>query len=264
MIIHLLIVIITMSKVNKITNSKSFKKENLNNWKDVSKFWLSTNLSQKKDLIKFYKSKISDLIHQRKQIKILDIGCGDGWILEILESIKNIDYLYMGIDYNKTFISHLNKNLKKPNTSFVFCDIERADEYIKLGKFDLIINSFSLFEMPNYKNALKNEMNMINENGSILIFSIDPISQLMAISENEKEFKENCHNYALFKNKGYYRKLIDTGEGFASQEYLGILHSISDYFKIFKKYDFLLHDLDEINLLNDVVPKIYQYARFTK
>lgn len=252
-----------MSKVTKIESNKSFKSDNLNNWKEVSDFWLTGNLSQKKDLVDFYKKKLGAFF-QTKELKILDVGCGDGWVLDILESIGDIKFSYTGIDYNKAFVEYLNSNKKSDKASFRYLDIEDANEVSKLGTFDLIINSFSLFEMPSYDVALNNQAKLLSDEGSILVFSIDPITQIMAISDGVEEFKDNCTQYALYKNQGYYRKLIDTGEGFANQEYLGILHSISDYLKTLKAYDFSIVDLDEINLLQDVVPKIYQYAEFRK
>lgn len=252
-----------MSKVNKILSDKKFKDENLNNWKDVSEFWLTGNLSQKKDLVEFYSQKIGVFLKE-KPCRILDVGCGDGWVLDIIESLESPEYSYVGIDYNEPFINYLSSKKTSNRASFQYCDIENADNFIQLGQFDLIINSFSLFEMPNYNKALKNQIKLLNPLGSILVFSIDPITQLMAISNDEKEFKENCIQYTLYKNKGYYRKLIDTGKGFAKQEYLGILHSMSDYLKVLKEYGFSIIDLDEINLLQDVVPKIYQYGQFSR
>lgn len=252
-----------MSRVTKIKSTKSFKDENLDNWKEVSDFWLSGNLSQKKDLVQFYRKKIGGFF-KNKKINILDVGCGDGWVLDIIESLDNDAFSYLGIDYNDAFVKHLNYNKKKDRASFRKIDIEDNNQIDELGSFDLIINSFSLFEMPNYDLALRNQSKLLKENGSILIFSIDPITQIMAISESYSEFKENCIEYSHYKNLGFYRKLIDTGEGFANQEYLGILHSISDYLKVLKDFGFSIVDLDEINLLQDVVPKIYQYAECKK
>lgn len=252
-----------MSKVNKIESHNTFKKNNLSNWEKVSDFWLNGNLSQKKDLSDFYRNKI-DSFFSSHELSILDVGCGDGWILDVIESLDKSNYNYTGIDYNTVFIDFLKANKTNNKARFKYIDIEDTSITEKLDKYDVIINSFSLFEMPHYENALINQSKLLNNNGSILIFSIDPITQIMAISESVEEFKINCKYYSKYKNKGYYRKYIDTGEGFARQEYLGILHNISDYLKILKGQGFYIADLDEVNILDNIVPKIYQYAEFRK
>jgi len=250
-----------MSKVRKL-NKKVFKKTNLENWKDVSDFWISNKLSQKQDLKEFVLNKIVD-VSENNIVNILDVGCGEGWILNVLKD-SSLKFNYTGIDYNSTFIDYLNEKKENATYNFYTDDIENPKSEILKNKYDLIINSFSLFEMPNYKKALQNEINLLKQDGSIAILSIDPITQLLAISIDFEEFKKNISLFSQLKKGGYYRKLIDTGNGFAKQEYLGILHSMADYFKELKKYDFKMEDLDEINLLNDTVPKIYEYARFRK
>lgn len=93
-----------MSKIKKIITASNFKSENIKNWEKVSDFWLSGDLSQKIDLIDFYKIKLSQFINT-ETIRILDVGCGEGWMLDIIRSLDNFKFEYVGIDYNTNFIS---------------------------------------------------------------------------------------------------------------------------------------------------------------
>lgn len=254
-----------MPVLKELKNISQFKKLNLENWQKVSKFWIESPLSQKLDLITFYKEKINFFVQRNKmsKIRILDVGCGDGWVLELIEKHIEVDFEYLGIDMNKHFVEHLQKKKKSHNTSFSVIDIE--NQSINNDKdYDLIINSFSLFEMPNYTQALLNEVGCLSVNGSIFIFSINPLSQLIAISENPIEFEKNYLGYGTHKTNSFYRKNIDTGDGFTTEEYYGILHSISDYFNVLKNYDFIIEDMDEINMLNNKVPKIYEFVHFKR
>lgn len=150
------------------------------------------------------------------------------------------------------------------NIKFYLLDIEDFSDVKDLGTFDLIVNSFSLFEMPLYSKALRNEDALLKANGSILVFSINPISQIMAISKDYDDFKFNCIKYSKFKDSGYYNKKIDTGVGVSNHEYMGILHSLSDYYGVLKDVGYCIRDYEEINLLSDFVPKIYEYVQFCK
>lgn len=73
--------------------------------------------------------------------KILDVGCGNGRIFELLKN-KNIDYT--GIDGSKTLISEARK--KYPNEKFFVKDALRIE--FKRKNFDLIFAFAFLHHLP--------------------------------------------------------------------------------------------------------------------
>lgn len=258
-----------MSKIELISSNDKFRKENNENWLKISDFWIKNPLSQKADLSLFVTRKINDIYKENSSIttpiEILDVGCGEGWILRILENEK-IPFKYLGVDSNPEFIRFLQSKHKKNNIRFLQLDAENLLNHIDCSstRFDVIINSFSLFEMPKYAEVLKNETKLLKDLGNILIFTINPLTQLMAISDSFAEFVQNSKLYAEYGSSGKYQKLIDTGQGSANYIYFGILHSMSSYFTVLKDMGFKMTEFEEVNMLADIVPKIYEYGRFQK
>jgi SAM-dependent methyltransferase len=97
-----------------------------------------------------------------KDLKILDIGCGDALILDFL--IKKKKIYYTGIDISKQNILNATRNKNKKN--FVL------DNYIKKKfnkKFDMIISYSSLNVISNF-NVLIDKMSLeIKKKGLIVI-----------------------------------------------------------------------------------------------
>ena len=95
----------------------------------VFNFWqrIAGAHSWKKRLIK-------DYVQPKGKEKILDVGCGTGPILSILD--KNLKIDYVGCDINSEYIEHAKKH-HAPNGRFYCCSVDRlpADE----SGFDVIL-----------------------------------------------------------------------------------------------------------------------------
>ena len=130
----------------------------LKNWDN--KTWLSSN----KYVISFNKF-IKSKIKINKKINILDIGCGRGNIISLLQEAVEIA-LKMAIQYWR------NKGIKK---NIIFKKID-AIKYLKTKKklFDLILIKQTIHFFP--KKKLKTLLNLakkkLNKNGNIMIFSL--------------------------------------------------------------------------------------------
>tara|TARA_X000000950_G_scaffold286932_1_gene397354 strand:- start:5724 stop:6374 length:651 start_codon:yes stop_codon:yes gene_type:complete len=117
-----------MFKLKKILNNQLF-------------YYIWRNLTVSKKYTIFNSLSDPNLV---KGKKILDIGCGDGYILEQL--IKNFDIVkfeYLGIDNNKNYISNakLNfSNYKDSSIEFIELDINNIEK-LNLKEFDLIISN---------------------------------------------------------------------------------------------------------------------------
>ena len=81
--------------------------------------------------------------------RLLEVGCGSGYYLEVFASLLSGGVRYTGIDYSDAMITRAR--LHYPSTAFEVCDATRlpyAD-----GAFDIVFNGVSLLHILDYQAA---------------------------------------------------------------------------------------------------------------
>ena len=124
--------------------------------------------SRSLDYLKF---KLMDLIESQGQANWLEIGCGGGESLEVLEGIKDMNKIYYhGIDFSG---EHLDKAEKKAEKYNIKYNIERRNphETIIENEYDIettisMFHSMDPFHLPF---VLKNMVESMKDNGLIII-----------------------------------------------------------------------------------------------
>tara|TARA_B100001029_G_C15046389_1_gene447456 strand:- start:713 stop:1435 length:723 start_codon:yes stop_codon:yes gene_type:complete len=114
-----------------------------------------------------YIKKIKEFIkkNKSKNLKVLDIGCGDGSILEALRNDSQT-FEYTGIDVSEVNISEALKRRKDEKTEFVLSD------YLKksfISKFDLIISYSTLNLICDPVTLMKKMQSELHQDGTMLI-----------------------------------------------------------------------------------------------
>ncbi len=103
----------------------------------------------------------------KKGIKVLDLGCGNGRVFELL---KDLDIEYYGLDISRELINHAKKNV--PNGHFLVGDLLETpyqDSY-----FDLVLSLATLHHIPSEaarNKAIKEIYRITKPSGYILITS---------------------------------------------------------------------------------------------
>jgi len=111
--------------------------------------------------------KLTRYLRKKNQtLKILDVGCGNGWLGSQLSKIENSDVT--GIDINKMELMQAQRIFRNgDNLEFLMADIR--DERIQSRKFDIIIFAASIQYFPSFDKIVSLCLQMLNANGEIHI-----------------------------------------------------------------------------------------------
>ena len=94
---------------------------------------------------------------------ILDLGCGEGFLLQKLQPP---DYArYVGVDFARAAIERATR-LALPNATFVTADI---DAYAPAGVFDAIVFTESLCYLPDPLRTVARYVDHLGERGVVLV-----------------------------------------------------------------------------------------------
>ena len=168
----------------------------LKNWDN--KTWLSSS-----SYIKSFNNFLLKQVKLNKHSQILDIGCGRGKILGSLSSKLSLKRKSIGIDI---------ENQKDRDKRIIFKKID-ALKFLKKNKkrFDLILvkQTIHLFKIKDIKTILKLSKTLLNPNGKIIIFTLDPINnEIPTFSIMKKKLKK-----ALIRDKKIIKSISYSFKG---------------------------------------------------
>ena len=162
----------------------------LKNWDN--KTWLSST-----SYIRSFNNFLLKQIKLNKNSQILDIGCGRGKILGSLSSKLSLKRKPIGLD----IVKHKDRDKR-----IIFKKID-ALRFLKKNKkkFDLILlkQTIHLLKIKDIKTILKLSKKMLNINGKIIIFTLDPLNnEIPTFSIMKKKLKK-----ALIRDKKIIRSI---------------------------------------------------------
>lgn len=113
---------------------------------------------------------IIDTITQLKPGSVLDIGCGEGWLVREL-CHKGIDAL--GVDVVAELINHANQSGPGRFQTLSYAQLARHE----LGEsFDLVVCNFSLLGKESVDTLFKSIPSILNANGHFVVQTLHPVS----------------------------------------------------------------------------------------
>jgi len=168
---------IAFTLTQKQSNEEDFSKKietaasNYDYQEDKERLRIQADSLQELDL-KNIRTAISYIrkFNPEKVIKVLDIGCSDGYVTYSRFS-KFDDIQIVGVDISKTAIEVANRNYADENFSFRVANIE--DENIHSDEYDLIFCSFVLHHLKNPEGIMHKLWSSLNSHGSIIMSSVD-------------------------------------------------------------------------------------------
>lgn len=145
-------------------------------WNNIAKFrhqqiTKENDLSYNYVLIPSILSLIKNEFNSKKNLNILDAGCGTGNLAYQLSKRENS--CITGIDISEESIKIAKETYgNSRNISFYSSSIEKfSDNIVNKFKYDLIVSNMTLMDVSNLDNVVKSISSMLKEEG-VFVFSI--------------------------------------------------------------------------------------------
>ena len=144
----------------------------INSWNQNASAWV--NAIQKNEIesrILTTNKIIIDTIVEKRPKKVLDVGCGEGWLSRTL---SNLGINALGIDVVPELI---NEAKKQGGGRFEILSYQELSNKSIKEKFDMVVCNFSLLGNESVNKLFKCLYELLNENGFIIIQTIHPFSE---------------------------------------------------------------------------------------
>jgi ubiquinone/menaquinone biosynthesis C-methylase UbiE len=170
------------------------------------------------------------LRNKKQSLKILEVGCGNGWLSCQLSKIG--DSKVTGIDINKTELRQAQRIFGEiDNLEFLMGEI--TDERIQSRKFDIIIFAASIQYFPSLDPTISSCLQILNANGEIHILDSHFYSDFRTVAarnRSEEYFQSmgfsqmtehyfhheveqlNNYNFKMLHNPSWIRRVFRIGK----------------------------------------------------
>ena len=172
-----------------------------------------------------------------KPVKIIDLGCGYGYLAQMLLPLVSEGSSYKGIDISEELIVEANEIFSNSKAKVCF-EVSDINDYEADAEYDIAICQAVLRHLNNPGDILKKMVGFIKDNG--LVICIEPSRRM----ENAGIFIDN-RTYDPFEN-----------DGFLKQRWLSEEHSGGRDYQVGMKVPVLMKKLGLKNIgvrINDYV-----------
>ena len=174
------------------------------------------------------KNLIAYLKKKNQFLKILEIGCGNGWLSHKLAEIPDTEVI--GLDINLTELQQAAHVFTNSNLQFVYGDIR--EHILESRQFDIIIFAGTIPYFSSLTEIIHSTLEKLAAGGEIHI-----MDSFLYNTENVETAKQNCREY--YRNMGfpemanyYFHHLLSDIQLF---NYTGMQERNSFFKKLFSK-----------------------------
>ncbi|KAJ8721406.1 hypothetical protein PYW07_002181 [Mythimna separata] len=158
------------------------------------------NSLQKRDALLCLEENASKMKWKKNNNNILDIGCGDGSVTNMLKKYIPTDFKLLGCDISEKMVNFANNHHCNEQTSFTVLDIEGDLPEGMKGKFDHVFSFYALHWIINQKRAFTNIYNLLNEDGEcFMIFlagaPVFDVYRVLARNNKWSKWLQNVDRY---------------------------------------------------------------------
>lgn len=203
----------------------SFKNEDVLTFYRKIPFNISGDINSAVDQVKKYDPLITypelgKIIKDYNKVKIIDFGCGGGWLVNSMSYFHPKKVEIIGVDFNPVAIEYANKIKQKCNLdcNFITSDIF---EFNTKEKFDIIISLGALHHTNNCHEAIKH---------------------ISKFGEKNYIFLGLYHKYGREPFLNYFYTMKNQSEDYKFEQYKKLHRNIKDDKKIYSWFkDQVLH-----------------------
>lgn len=146
------------------------KDDILMSWEENADKWIKTISENTIASRKYTNKAVLNAILKLKGIKIIDIGCGEGWLVKALE---NHGKKVVGLDATAKLLEHAKLNSNGVFYQMTFEEIAQGTP-IPHGPFAIAVFNFCLYQKEGLTTLLTNTKNALVSNGHIIIQTLHP------------------------------------------------------------------------------------------
>lgn len=144
---------------------------------------------------------------KKKALKILEVGCGNGWLSAAMAKVKNSNVT--GIDINDIELSQAKEVFQHiPNVRFICTDID--EPVLKQQPFDIIVFAASIQYFESVNHVIKTALSLLSRSGEIHIIDTH-FYKTTEIEEAKKRTGEyyNALGFPGMSKHYYHHSLTD-------------------------------------------------------
>jgi len=145
------------------------------------------------------------LSNKKTKLNILDVGCGNGWLIGQLA--KEFDHNYFGIDLNLEELKQADRLFTKENVKFIYGDINKAS--LPTDTFNIVVLNSSLQYFKEVDTLLKELLTISKSYGEVHIIDTPFSLPNDVIRERNNSLKHFTSLKLPEMNSRYFHHTLD-------------------------------------------------------
>jgi len=194
------------------------------------------------------------LIGEVKGQKVLDAGCGSGYMARLLaEQGARV----IGVDLSAKFIEIAQRYEKKKPLGITYMQADLAHvPQLKSSYFDLVVSVYVLCDVKDYDKAIREIARVLKHRGRFICLIEHPCFGWQSGGwERIPADSHRTEDFLYLKVKDYFKRGTQESQWGKLPVLLTFFRPLSDYFHSMKKYGFVVQDLIEPKPRTEAVRK---------
>jgi len=218
---------------------KNWEKMKEKEWHGNTDYWakiIRNNLDPFRTVIT-YKAVLRPIKKNKRRLKILDVGCGEGYLCR---KLARLGHQVFGLDFCGGLIEKAKElERKKPlGIKYFIGDLRKTN--FPAAYFDVILSHQSLQEIENPEKAIREFSRIIKKEGKIIALFLHPCFDIRKKYLRQEKLPQLYFNKSMITGKYYIVSGLKS-----PLPYFNLHLPLSGWIKLFRKYGFLNLNIDE-------------------